>query len=168
MPNPTKETSDEKFHLHVIGVFLVCLVGYGLLYSCDSRLRNSKGPWAVRFEATESGTPRLVINQPALGVTNVAITFPGESVTLTNGATNILFSSPTIEPPFGELRHHDLMYLPGVITLIAFNHEIELISRGLFIDRQEFKWTDARSFSLAPTNQAPSAHVVRKRTKDLQ
>ena len=162
------QAKPERFGLQVALVFVVCLVGYALLYSCDSRLRAGKGPWSVRFDTTSNDIPRLVINQPALGVTNVTITFPGESVTLTNGPTNLLFTTPTIEPPFGKLRHHDLMYLPGVVTLLAFNHEIELIPRGLFIDRREVKWPSARSFALAPTNAPPPAHVERKRTKDLQ
>jgi hypothetical protein len=138
--------TKENLPLQLIGVFAVCLVGYILLYSCDSRLRAGKGAWSVRFDTTTNDTPRIVINQAALGISNVTITFPGETVTLTNGPTDLVFTSPTLEPPFGELRHHDLMYLPGVITLLAFNHEIELIPRGLFIDR----------------------HAVRKRTKDLK
>jgi hypothetical protein len=158
----------ENFALQAVAVFLVCLIGYSLLYSCDSRLRAGKGPWSVRFETTTNNTPRIIIDQAGLGISNVVITFAGEACQLTNGPTNLLFTTPTVEPPFGELRHHDLMYLPGVITLLAFNHEIELIPRGLFIDRREIPWSEARSLSLSPTNQAPPAHQERKRTKDLK
>lgn len=168
MPEPTDTPKRDSFPLQAIGVFLVCLIAYALLYSCDARLRTRKGPWAVRFDTTADHTPRLTVNQPALGITNVTITFPGESVILTNGPTNILFIDPTIEPPFGELRHHDLMYQPGVVTLLAFNHEIELIPRALFIDRREIKWSDAGNLALSPTNQPPPAHPERKRTKDLK
>ncbi len=153
---------------HAVPVFIVCVIGYALLYGCDAKLRTSRGPWSVTFDVTADQTPRLTISQPSYGIKNVDILFPGESITLTNGATDILFTHPKVELPFGEIRHHDLMYQPGVVTLLVFNHEIELIRRGLFIDRQEFSWQEADGFRLAPTNQPPPRHPERKRSKDLE
>ena len=166
-PAAPPDTNDNLLK-HAIPVFIVCVIGYALLYACDARLRTQKDPWSVEFDTTADNTPRLTINQADYGISDVTITFPGESVTLTNGATNILFTHPKIELPFGEIRHHDLMYQPGVITLLVFNHEIELIRRGLFIDRQEFPWAESDAFRLAPTNAAPPRHPERKRTKDLE
>ena len=159
---------DDNLFLHALGVFAVCLFAYIFLYSCDARLRTGKGPWSITFDTTTNDTPRIVVNQPNYGITNVTLLFPGESVSLTNGATNILFTNPKIELPFGKIRHHDLSYQPGVITILAFNHEIEFIRRGLFIDRSEIPWSDAKTISLAPTNQALPRHPERKRTKDLE
>ena len=166
-PEPTLSKDDNLF-LHALGVFAVCLLAYVLLYMWDSRIRTGKGPWSISFDSTTNDTPRIVVNQPAYGITNVTLLFPGESVPLTNRATNILFTNPKMELPFGEIRHHDLSYQPGVITLLAFNHEIEFIRRGLFIDRREIKWPDADTITLTPTNQPPPRHPERKRTKDLE
>lgn len=166
-PHPKHEASDNLLR-HAIPVFLVCLICYVLLYACDAKLRTHKGPWAVEFDITANDTPRLTINQPSYGIRQVSILFPGETATLSNGATNILFTHPKVEIPFGEIRHHDLTYQPGVITFLIFNHEIELIRRGLFIDRQEFQWQESDGFRLSPTNQAPPRHKERKRTPDLE
>ena len=71
---------------------------------------------------------------------------------------------PDLKPAFGELRFQDATYLPGTVTLLAFNHELEFIARGLVVDRQERAWQPGLTVELAPTNQAPPARAVgRKR-----
>lgn len=159
---------EDRIVLHALAVFVVCVIGYIGLYQWDAHLRTGKGPWSVTFAADTNNTPTLTVNQSSYGISNVTLRFPGESAVLTNGATNILFTEPKIQIPFGEIRHHDLTYHPGVITLLVFNHEIELIRRGLFIDRREYQWPDAKTFTLTPTNAAPPKHPERKRTQDLE
>lgn len=168
-PPPEHEhPKEDRIVLHAIVVFLVCLIGYVLLYQGDAYLRTNKGPWSVTFSTDSNNVPTLVVSQPAYDINNVTLRFPGESVILTNGATNILFLDPKVQIPFGELRHHDLTYQPGVVTLLVFNHEIEFIRRGLFIDRREYQWPDLTTLALTPTNAPPPKHPERKRTKDLE
>lgn len=147
-------------------VFVVCVIAYALLYAGDRHLRLHKGPWEVDFRADTNGTPELVVNQPALGISNVVIRFPGESLPADASPGDLRFDEPTLRPGFGELRFHDLSYLPGTITLLAFNHEIELIPRALWIDRREIPWPEAKMIELAPTNQPPPPQSKRYRKSD--
>ena len=62
------------------------------------------------------------------------------------------------------MRFQDATYLPGTVTLLAFNHEVELIQRGLVVDRLERVWQPGVTLDLSPTNQAPPLRVkARKR-----
>jgi len=118
----------------------------------------------VTFGAETDGTPFLVVNQPALGIRDVKVRFPGEANPLTNAAATVRFAEPNVKPAFGELRFQDATYLPGTVTLLAFNHEIELIQRGLALDRQERAWQPGLTVDLARTNQAPPVRPLgRKR-----
>ncbi len=145
----------------VILTFAACLVGYALLFSCDAHLRENKGPWEITFDTPTNGAPGIIINQPDLGITNVTIRFEGQPFAQSNATTIVVYDNPRKQPAFGELRFHDLSYLPGTITLLLFNHEIELIPRGLYINREVIPWSDAREFSLKPTNSAPPLHSKR-------
>lgn len=140
-------------HVAIVGV--IAVVGYFSLYALDSHLRARKGPWEVTFATETNGTPYLVVNQPALGVREVKVSFPGEQNPLTNAPVLVRFSQPGLKPAFGELRFQDATYLPGTVTLLAFNHEIEFIPRGLVVDRRELAWQPGLTMALAPTNQAP-------------
>jgi hypothetical protein len=140
---------------HVALVALVAAVGYSSLYALDSHLRARKGPWEVTFAAETNGTPFVLINQPALGVREVKVRFPGEQNPLTNAPVTVRFNEPRVRPGFGEVRFQDATYMPGTVTLLAFNHEVELIPRGLVLDRQERPWQPGLTVELAPTNQPP-------------
>lgn len=140
---------------HVALVALVAAVGYFSLYALDSHLRARKGPWEVTFAAETNGTPFVLINQPALGVREVKVRFPGEQNPLTNAPVTVRFNEPRVRPGFGEVRFQDATYMPGTVTLLAFNHEVELIPRGLVLDRQERPWQPGLTVELAPTNQPP-------------
>ncbi|MFM8470670.1 MAG: hypothetical protein ACKODH_12025 [Limisphaerales bacterium] len=149
-------------HVAIVGV--IAVVGYFSLFALDSHLRVRKGPWEVTFAAETNGTPFLVVNQPALGVRDVKVRFPGETATLTNGPVTVRFSTANTPPAFGELRFQDATYLPGTVTLLAFNHEVEFIQRGLALDRQERAWQPGLVVDLSPTNQPPPAREkARKR-----
>lgn len=156
---------EDNLLKHAAIVFVVCLVGYVLLYQWDKDVRLRKGPWEVTFEQETNGTPFVRIDQPAYGISNVVLRFPDSVITETNLnlPTVVRFDDPLKQPAFGKLRFHDLTYQPGTITLLLFNHEIEMIRRGLFINRREVKWPDADSFTLAPTNAPPPAHEARRK-----
>jgi hypothetical protein len=162
-PRPMQKQPDNILkHVALVGV--IAVVGYFSLYALDSHLRVRKGPWEVTFAAETNGTPFLVVNQPAFGIREVKVRFPGEANPLTNAPVTVRFTQPNTKPAFGELRFQDATYLPGTVTLLAFNHEIELIQRGLALDRQERAWQPGLTVDLAPTNQAPPARPLgRKR-----
>jgi len=140
-------------HVALVGVLAVA--SYFGLYALDTHLRARKGPWEVTFAADSDGTPFLLINQPALGVRDVKVKFLNETCPLTNAPQKIRFTEPGVKPAFGELRFQDATYLPGTVTLLAFNHEVELIQRGLVLDRQEHRWQTGLTVGLMPTNQPP-------------
>ncbi|MEN9575956.1 MAG: hypothetical protein RL514_3811 [Verrucomicrobiota bacterium] len=149
---------------HVALVGVIAVVGYFSLYALDMHLRMRKGPWEVTFATETNGTPYLVVNQAALGVREVKVRFPGEQIALTNAPVTVRFSEPNTKPAFGELRFQDATYLPGTVTLLAFNHEVEFIQRGLVLDRQERAWQAGMTVELSPTNQAPPLRTkARKR-----
>jgi hypothetical protein len=156
---------DDNLLKHVFVVFVVCVIAYVVLYRWDSNIRIRKGPWEVTFAAETNGTPFIAINQPTYGITNVIIRFPACEITETNLSLpmTVKFDDPLKKPPFGKLRFHDLTYQPGTITLLVFNHEIEMIRRGLFLDRQENRWADSHEFSLSPTNAPPPAHEAKRK-----
>ncbi len=103
-------------------------------------LRYRKGPWSMRFDRTADGTPFAEIIQPRLGIAGMRLVFPGEI--FTNAAETIAFALP--EPsrtvPFGRVIYEDLTFLPGVVTLDLFGHEIELVPRVLVVNRKTIPW----------------------------
>ena len=157
-----KQPDNILKHVAIVGV--IAVVGYFSLYALDTHLRARKGPWEVTFATETNGTPYLLVNQPALGVRDVKVRFTGEQSPLTNAPVTIRFSVANTKPAFGELRFQDATYLPGTVTLLAFNHEVEFIQRGLVLDRQERAWQPGLTAELTPTNQAPPVRVqARKR-----
>ncbi len=149
---------------HVALVGIIAVVGYFSLYALDSHLRVRKGPWVVTFAAETNGTPFILVNQPALGVRDVKVRFNGVQSPLTNAPVTVRFTEPETQPAFGELRFQDATYLPGTVTLLVFNHEVEFIQRGLALDRKEHAWQPGMTMELAPTNQAPPLRTLgRKR-----
>lgn len=162
--DPGRMQSSDNIFKHVALVGVIAVVGYFSLYALDTHLRGRKGPWEVTFGAEPDGTPFLLVNQSALGIREVRLRFPGEVCPLTNAPVTVRFAGPDVKPAFGELRFQDATYLPGTVTLLAFNHEIELIHRGLALDRQERGWQPGLTVDLARTNQAPPARPLgRKR-----
>lgn len=162
-PGPMQQQPDNILK-HVALAGLIAVVGYFSLYALDSHLRARKGAWEVTFATETNGTPYFVVNQPTLGVRDVKVRFLGAQSPLTNAATTVRFAEANTKPAFGELRFQDATYLPGTVTLLAFNHEVELIERGLVLNRQERAWQPGMTVELAPTNQAPPLRVkARKR-----
>jgi hypothetical protein len=155
---------------HFIFAFVIALLGYLLVYHFIENRRNRKGPWQVTFTNTPAGSPEIVINQSTLGIINVHICFPDQTVTnssvsmlpITNHQSSVTdyqspitisFNQPRPVPynvPFGKCVFMDTTFLPGTLTLQFFGHEIELLPRVLVLDRQEHPWRSDEVITLVP------------------
>jgi hypothetical protein len=143
--------SDNLFR-HLAIPFAVAVVVYVIFYSWIENRRNRKGPWEVTF-TTVSNAPALVINQPALAVTNLQITFPGATNSATN--TSITFNQAHEVPydmPYGKCVFMDPTFLPGTLVFDLFGHEIQLIPRVLTIDGKEMPWQSGKTIAVEGTN----------------
>ncbi len=126
---------------HFVFAFIIALVLYVVAYSFIENRRTRKGPWQVTFTKVADGLPTLIINQPALGISNVLITFPAVNATPTN--ETMVFSVPRpvpFEVPFGSCIFEDTTFQPGTIVFKLFGHEVQLIPRVLTVDRKEYPW----------------------------
>ena len=105
----------------------------------------------VRFEAQPGSEPRIVVDHPGKGIEGVQIVFAG----VTNEPVDqvVRFDEPITEVPFGNIKHLDLTYLPGVVTLELFSHEVELLPRTLFLNRREKGWQSGDVIRLGPWNR---------------
>jgi hypothetical protein len=149
--------SDNLFR-HVAIPFGIAVLVYVIFYFGIEYRRTRKGPWEVTFTNDASGAPTLVINQPNVGVTNLQITFSGETNRIEK--TSLAFSQPHEVPydiPFGKCVFMDTTFLPGTIVFDLFGHEIQLIPRVLTIDKKEMPWQSEKTIAVSGTNAAPAA-----------
>src|ERR1043166_10299170 len=86
--------SDGIFR-HAALAFVVALILYAIAYTGIEHRRTRNGPWQVAF-TTASGAPAIVINQPALAITNVQIVFTDAASPATNVAPD--FAQPRPVP----------------------------------------------------------------------
>jgi hypothetical protein len=140
---------------HFLYPLVIALLGYAGFFSCDKYLREKNGPWEVTFMTDSSGIPGIVIQEPRLSIANVKIVFPGGRTAQTNLPIAVVFDNPIKTVPFGKFIFHDLMYLPGTVTLELFGHEIELLPRVLIIDRKERPWKSDTTISLSAFKDNP-------------
>jgi hypothetical protein len=160
---------------HFIIAFIIALAGYVLFYHFIENRRTRKGPWQVTFTNSPAGVPAIVVNQPALSISNVQIHFPSGIVassqsSITNyqsPVTNhLVFNRPRPVPydvPFGKCIFMDTTFQPGTLTFQLFGHEIELLPRTLILDRQEHGWQSGEIIALtAQTSTNAQAHPAAK------
>jgi hypothetical protein len=136
---------------HLVGALILALVLYVGGFWLDHHLRTRRGPWDVTFERAPDDTPTIVIQQHPLGIRDVRILFPGESTDAE--ATRIRFDAPELPAPWGRVKYADLTYLPGVITLELFGHEIELLPRTLYVNRHAIPWTSGTNLTLRASDR---------------
>ena len=144
---------------HFILAFVLALVGYILCYHLIEHRRTRNGPWRVTFTTSAAGVPAIVIKQPKLAITNVQISFAGQTPPATNSPVTLVFAQPRPVPhevPFGNCVFMDTTFLPGTVTLQLFGHEIELLPRVLVIDRQEHPWRSDNTITLAREQRVPA------------
>jgi hypothetical protein len=142
----------DRFLKPLLLVFVGALVFYAAAYFGIEHVRHRKGPWSVTFTHTSSGEPAIVIDQPALQISNVMIRFAEE--TRTNQVahpTAVVFDPPRAVPhdvPFGQCIFIDTTFLPGTVVLELFGHQIQLIPRVLTLDGEEKRWVSGAVHSL--------------------
>ena len=76
---------------HFAIAFVIALLVYIVSYSSCQHSRTHNGPWSAAF-TNEKQIPALIINEPNLNITNLEITFPGQSAPSTN--STISFTQP--------------------------------------------------------------------------
>jgi hypothetical protein len=139
----------------VIAAFVVVFALYLGAFHGLEHLRHRKGPWEVAFRVSPQGTPEVLISQSALGLKDVRLIFQGE--TMTNAPGIVAFDRVDRIPPSGRVIYHDLTFLPGVVTLDLFGHEIELLPRTLVVNKQPIPWRSGQTIDLWPTNKPAQA-----------
>jgi hypothetical protein len=135
---------------HFIFAFVIALLGYAVVYHFIENRRTRKGPWQVTFTNSPSGSPEVIVNQPALNISNVQIEFPN-AVVANQSAVSLTFSQPKPVPyevPFGKCVFMDTTFQPGTLTFQFFGHEIELLPRVLVLDRREHPWKSGEVITL--------------------
>lgn len=144
----------------ILIVFLATLLGYATIFNWIEHRRRKNGPWQMTFTEV-AGVPAIVVNQPALRLTNITIIFSGAPAQ-TNRPQTVAFEHGRPAPfdlPFGKCVFADAIFLPGTATCEIFNHEIQLLPRTLTIDRVEHPWQPGEKILL--TNR-PSATLPAK------
>ncbi len=131
-----------------LAAFAVALVLYLVSFSWIQYQREYKGPWQITFSTDHTGTPFLLISQPALKISQQKIIFEDHQLTRTNLAQKVLFGQPTSISPFGEIVFQDPTFLPGTIAFNFWNHEVELMPRALVIDKKEILWNSAPTITV--------------------
>jgi hypothetical protein len=157
----------------IIKILLVALLASLVFYfggfSLNEYLRTRRGPWEITFASPTPDTTAITISQPHLKIGPITLTFTNSTEALQTPET-IRFDTPRSTTPLGEVKYDDLTYLPGVVTLELLGHEIEMLPRLLYVDRQPFQWSNIRELSFeansitdttntaASASQNPSAH----------
>jgi hypothetical protein len=132
-------TAGDRLPKHLLIGFALALTLYAVIFMGDQWIRKRRGAWEVRFSTNEMGEAMIIVNQPALHITNVQILLRGESLSNIN-SKELLFSVPQQTIPFGKIKFEDLTYLPGSVALDLFGHEIELLPRTLYLNKLEHPW----------------------------
>jgi hypothetical protein len=151
--------SDNLLRHLAIPLGIAVLV-YVAFYTFIEHRRTRNGPWQVTFTNNASGTPLLLINEPKLALTNLQITFPGETNLNSTNAVLVLDTPKPVpyDIPFGKCVFMDTTFLPGTIVFDLFGHEIQLIPRVLTIDKKEIPWQSGTTIEVPKTNSLPMTH----------
>ena len=152
-PNPKVSPAMKSAgRLKILFLFMAVLAVYFLVFYVIEHKRRSNGPWRVAFASPGNrGTPFIIINQPALKISNVRIRFPGQDAPQTNAV--LILDHPREWPfdaPFGKCIFFDGLSQPGTVTFELFNHEIQLLPRVLTIDKKEHPWTPEMTIEVKP------------------
>src|SRR5689334_4623635 len=102
---------------HVAIAFLLAVALYLASYYGLEHLRTRKGGWQFTFQTDAAGAPLLLVSQPRLSVSNVAMIFPKERIAQTNQIVPVIFDRPITNVPFGRVVYFDTTFLPGSVVL---------------------------------------------------
>lgn len=139
----------------VLITFIVTVVFYLCAYNGLQYLQTRRGPWEATFATDDAGHPAITLDQPKLNISSVELLFLGETVDRTNLSERVFFDKPRKPAPFGTVIYDDLMFLPGVVTLDVFGHEIEFLPRTLIINKKEYPWNSDTTIELSASNKPP-------------
>ncbi len=151
---------------HLAIAFGIALGVYIIAYWGIEHQRYVNGPWEVRFEQSTNGNPVMVVNQPALKISDVKFEFQGATMN-TNLPQTIKFEQPQTWPypvGFGEVIFEDLTFLPGTVTLLCYGNEIELLPRVMTVNRQQYIWKSGYTMTLVLTNPPPPVEIKKNKT----
>ena len=155
----------DNMLLFVVGMFVIAIVVYAIFYSTDQTLRSKDGGWEITFTTNQMGTPMLELSLPSKGIENCSVVFNGETLPLDFKPMSTNLVTPTQLPesvPFGQWFYADLTYLPGVVTFNFFGeernatgrrHEVELLQRGLVVNREKHDWKPALKIEVSPKDK---------------
>src|SRR5579864_4511987 len=145
---------------HILVPFAIAVLVYIVFYAVIEHRRTFKGPWRVTFTSDASHQATLLIDQHAVGITNVGIVFKDQKLATNFSDTVLTFEQPKpvpFEVPFGKCIFMDTTFLPGTLVLDAFGHEVQLLPRTLLIDRKEQGWHSNTTLLISGTNVVPNA-----------
>lgn len=145
----------------IVGAFVLALTVYAGSFWGINHLRTRKGPWEVTYQTGDDTVPVIRIHQPLLGVSNVMIRFPGETVEASGLPQTVRFDGPRSAGPFGKTVFIDPTFLPGTVALDLFGHEVQLMPRVLTVNRQEIPWRSGLVLDLDPAGKQPSRPLNR-------
>ena len=149
----------------VAGMFAIAIAVYALFYFTDQTLRSKDGGWEVTFTTNQIGAPVLQLSLPSKGIENCSVVFNGEKLPPDFKPVTTNLVTPTHLPvavPFGQWFYADLTYLPGVVTFNFFGeagnatgrrHEVELLQRGLVVNREKHDWKPALKIEVSPKDK---------------
>ncbi len=160
----------EKTLRRFFGVFLATLFLYVTIYGGCQAYRVRSGAWHLTFDTLKDGTPQLRIEHPRiLSAGPLSIDFPGESAPrVTNGPITWIYSRPdTNVTPFGPIVFLDTTQLPGTISINAFGHALEMVTRTLSVDFTEIPWTSGTNL-IVRAETKPSAERLKARNQQWQ
>ena len=141
----------DRLLKHTLVAFGIALLIYVTFYTAIEHRRTRAGPWQATFTHDTAGAPTIIINQPALGITNVQISFLGESNALPAVAHTLHFGEARAVPfdvPFGKCVFLYTTFLPGTVALNLSGHEVQLLPRVLTIDKVERPWSSGETISI--------------------
>ena len=151
---------------HLAIAFGLALGIYIIAYWGIESRRYAKGPWEVRFEQSTNGNPVMVVNQPALKISDVKFEFQGAPLGTNTLPQTVKFDQPRQWPypaGFGEVIFEDLTFQPGTVTLVCYGNEIELIPRVMMVNRRQYVWKSGITMTLVPTNAPPPVELKKKK-----
>jgi hypothetical protein len=96
----------------------------------------------------------MEIQQKHLGVRAVRIIFLDEKTHA--DPARVRFDTPGSAVPWGRVKHEDLTYLPGVITLDVLGHEVEMLPRTLYVNRRAVAWSSGTNITLRTSDRPVS------------
>ena len=147
----------NEFIRNAVIIFILTLLFYVAGYNWIEHRRHFKGPWEVVFVTQTNGECSMRITQPALQISQT-LKFAGEKSKGPATEVKMRFEQPILElpseVPFGKVIYQDLTFLPGVVTMHLFSHDIELLPRVLIVDKSEYPWRAGSE--VVATNLVPS------------